>query len=51
MRTKGVGRGRTSQVDVCSGLDCAAAQDPVRETREFLTEAERYLAPYLSGEK
>jgi uncharacterized protein (UPF0332 family) len=35
--------------DVYSGIDRGAAEDAVREAREFLAEAERYLAPYLSG--
>lgn len=35
--------------DVYSGIDRGVAEDAVREAREFLPEAERYLAFYLSG--
>ena len=35
--------------DVYSGLDRSDAENAVRETREFLAEAERYLQPLLSS--
>jgi hypothetical protein len=34
--------------DVYSGIDRSDAENAVREAREFLTEAERYLQPFLS---
>jgi uncharacterized protein (UPF0332 family) len=34
--------------DVYSGLDRSDAENAVREAREFLTEAERYLQPFLA---
>ena len=34
--------------DVYSGIDRDAAENAVSEAREFLAEAERYVAPYLS---
>jgi hypothetical protein len=35
--------------DVFSGIDRDDAEHAVQEAREFLSEAERYLQPYLSG--
>jgi hypothetical protein len=34
--------------DVYSGIDRSDAENAVREAREFITEAERYLNPLLS---
>lgn len=34
--------------DVYSGIEHSDAENAVREAREFLTEAERYLQPFLS---
>ena len=34
--------------DLYSGIDRAVAENAVREAREFLTAAERYLQPLLS---
>ena len=35
--------------DVYSGIDRSDAENAVRETREFLDEAERYLHPFLGS--
>jgi uncharacterized protein len=37
--------------DVYSGIDQSDAENAVREAREFLTEAERYLQPFLSSQE
>jgi uncharacterized protein (UPF0332 family) len=34
--------------DLYSGIDRAVAENAVREAREFLTEVERYLQPFLA---